>query len=275
MENWRKENFAFNDCIHKVKGKVEVYREIIRGEYLVVKKIYVANIEEANSVIKSVYAMCALDHPSIAKVKAYCSGRNFGYSLVVMDYYSDGDLEKEIQWRYSNWHPWTNGELTQIFNRLLSGFTYMQNRNLIHRNITPKIILKKGNQYFISNFKFVCKSETEESNLIIGTPAYLSPLLSYAYIIYFRGENISNFRHNAYKSDVFSLGLTFYYMMTLAPFELFRAQASEDQFISYAQGQIMPTRYSDTLKNMVCSMLVLDENQRPDFLQLTSFYLAT
>jgi serine/threonine protein kinase len=197
----------------------------------VVKKLYVKTPEEANSNLKEVFAMVSLNHPSIVKVRSGLIGKGFQYVLIVMDYYPDGDLEKEIKRRATMRQPWSEVELDSIFNSLISGYAYMQKEHkLAHLDIKPQNILKKGNQYFIAGLRCAFKSREGESDSIAGTPAYLSPSLSKAYSDYSKGFRVSNFKHNAYKSDVYSLGLTFFYMATLTPFDELRIQLGDQQF---------------------------------------------
>ena len=174
-------NIGNGKIIYRNPGKVDVLRVRTQENIeLVVKKQYISNTEEGNTLLKEIYAMMTLSHRHIIKVHSGLIGGNFQYILIVLDLYPDGDLYKEIKQRMQNQNFWSQEELCQIFTQLISGFAYMQKRELAHRDIKPQKILKNGSNYVISHLGCVFKSRKGVSTSIAGTPAFLSPLLRYA-----------------------------------------------------------------------------------------------
>jgi serine/threonine protein kinase len=88
----------------------------------------------------------------------------------------------------------------------------MRNMSIYHRDIKPANILKmKSGNYKIADFgvskmyEFNMKKSIKSSkgHTIMGTPAYLSPLL---YNAYKKGK--VEVKHDLEKSDLFSFGIT-------------------------------------------------------------------
>ena len=269
MDNYSESDFILTpaNSIYNVQQKVEVYLVNLRNENLVVKKVYFKTADEGNTLLKETFAMCSLDHSSIVKVRTGLLGQSMNYLLMIMDYYPDGDLDKEIRKRASQQAFWHEDQLLTIFQKLVSGFIYMQKKDVVHRDIKPQNILKKGEDYFIADLGCAFKSKRGESDSLAGTPAYLSPKLAEAYKLYYEKKDLSGFNHNAYKSDVFSLGVTFLYMATLRSIGD-QNSMSRNNF-EYARNQMIGScRYSERIKNILSIMLEYDEDNRPDFILL-------
>ena len=80
----------------------------------------------------------------------------------------------------------------------------------------------------------------------------------------------ANVRHNPYKSDVFSLGLTFYHMASLqSPCGLNDLDTLLQERINTAVNGL---EYGANIKNLIMHMLCVDESNRPDFIMLKNFF---
>ncbi|KAG6878514.1 hypothetical protein C0993_005445 [Termitomyces sp. T159_Od127] len=100
------------------------------------------------------------------------------------------------------------------FRSLLSGVDFLHKRGVVHNDIKPaNILLSRENVPVLVDFgfaeKYDRKSETAfHSNLSYGTPEYLSP------------ERARGLPHDTRKSDVWSLGVTFFEILVgRTPFE--------------------------------------------------------
>ena len=82
-----------------------------------------------------------------------------------------------------------------------------------------------------------------------------------------------NIRHNAYKSDVFSLGMCFFLAASLSYdgpnlIRLIYDMKAIKKVLKYN----LAKRYSENLINMLWTMLQVEEKKRPDFCELKALY---
>ena len=79
----------------------------------------------------------------------------------------------------------------------------MQRNNVAHRDIKPQnIFIYDNSKYSLADFDEITKIEHKKELKVTGTELFMSPLLHNAL-----REGATYIKHNAYKSDVFSLGL--------------------------------------------------------------------
>ncbi|OMJ89174.1 hypothetical protein SteCoe_8722 [Stentor coeruleus] len=256
--------------LYQNADRVTVFLTELRDKgRIVVKKLMISSLEEGNFLLKETFAMAHLNHPNIAKLhSSMMGGKNnaFQYILFVMDYFEDGDLQKEIESRWKQNNPWTEDELLEIFKSLLSGFAYMQLKQIAHCDIKPQNVLRRGKSYIISDLGCAFKTEGDSFN-IAGTPAYLSPALRLAYQSYKNTGIAAPLKHNAYKSDVYSLGLVFLYMTS---FKLYQELETLDENQHYESLTYIyhTLQYGDVIKNLIFWMMRFDEQSRPDFSEI-------
>ena len=147
----------------------------------------------------------------------------------------------------------------------------MEEKNIAHRDIKPQNIIKHGNDYIISDLGCAFKSRDRTSYEITGTPNYLSPILRHAYTSYHQGIIVSNFNQNPFKSDVFSLGLTFLYMASLQTIgEL--GIVDKNAYCAKLQSRLNSLSYSETVKHVLGNMLEYEESKRCSFREISSFF---
>ena len=117
----------------------------------------------------------------------------------------------------------------------------------------------------IGDFGTAIKKDVFSGNTLAGTPLYLSPKLRQAFINS-TAQGSSNVSHDVYKSDVYSLGLTFLYMASLLPVKDLAILNTLEKNIENRLN-LLPQQYQ-YLKDILRLMLKVDENERPDFCRL-------
>ena len=192
-------------------------------------------------------------------------------SLVLfMEYCEDGDLSELINARKSNIKTWTQEELMACLDQLITGFVYLQNNGIAHRNVVPQNILVENNSrtFKIGGFGCSCMV-TREDDTIIGTPSYLSPLLKKAYRdCCYSAE--ATLKHNPYKSDVYSLGIVLLYMTTGQIEESLKQLDDLQNNINRIIFEISDDY--PKIKLLLSHMLEVEETNRPDFLELKKLF---
>ncbi|KAM3138718.1 hypothetical protein pb186bvf_009282 [Paramecium bursaria] len=233
------------------------------GKEFVVKKIVVLDEEQYK-----IWALKKLDHPNLVQIyehklesqKELCS--NYNMMLWIMEYIPTS-LHKEIQNRTQQSKQFTEDELWKMLTDIVDLLQFMQQNGLAHQNIRPLTIsyqpqqLKLIDQYNGNTAFQTCFTTPESQKLYDLSPKLLKAI----------HQQNSNPRHNIFKSDVFSLGMSFLQMSLLN-----NARDSYD----YENGTVNVTeylkltqkKYSQRYAHIVSLMLEQNESQRPDFEQL-------
>jgi serine/threonine protein kinase len=190
-----------------------------------------------------------LSHPSIVTI--YDIGEEGPTAYIAMEFVEGQTLQ---EWIATNPVPPLQQTLA-IIEQIASGLDYAAARGIIHRDIKPgNILLTQDGRAKIADFgiaKF-STSKLTQTGAIIGTPAYMSPEQA-------MGQTLDG------RSDLFSLGVIFYEMLTgEKPFN-----GSNPTTIMYKilhEEPVPPQRLNVTLHPafdyIISRMLAKDPNQR-------------
>lgn len=79
----------------------------------------------------------------------------------------------------------------------------MMSKNIIHRDLKPANIMRFGSTWKLGDFGFaaLCNEDFILDKMNVGTPLYMPPESLY-------------FNKYSYKTDIFSIGIIFYEMLT-------------------------------------------------------------
>ncbi|MCC5945897.1 MAG: protein kinase [Bernardetiaceae bacterium] len=135
----------------------------------------------------------------------------------VVDYYEDEDtmaiVSELLEGQDLNAYLKTRGSLdatqaADIFKKILSGFAYAHDRNVVHRDVKPSnIFFTDGGDIKIMDFGIAklldsADAEKTKTGMNLGTPIYMSP------------EQVKDSKRIDKTSDIYSLGVTFYVLLT-------------------------------------------------------------
>ena len=193
---------------------------------------------------------------------------------------SNCDWEKEIMNRQKVQAYYTELELLTILKSLVKTFQILQTMGISHRDVKPQNILCFGeNGYKLTDFGEAKKRNVNISiknvygfeqdttrQTLRGTELYMSPLLFKA----LRSNQLECLEYNAYKSDVFSLGMCFLLASSLTYQTLFDIREENDmKKIEETIEKFLGKLYSKDYINIIIKMLQIDEKSRPDFIELS------
>lgn len=143
-----------------------------------------------------------LDHPNIVKILD--SGETDGFAYIAMEYV-DGTNLRTYARADSLLEPKT---VLKIIAQCADALAYSHKQNLIHRDIKPANIIYNYQDDYVKLTDFgiarIPDSTRTRAGSILGTPLYMSPEQ-------LAGENLDA------RSDLYSLGVTLYHLLTGSP----------------------------------------------------------
>lgn len=224
-------------------------------------------IQEFNGMLKEGINQTSLLHPGICKLYE-CFLKQEGATLkyaIVMEW-MERDLQQEIDERQQSRTTWSESDLLEIMYILVDALAYAQEQGICHRDIKPhNIFINHSGSVKIGDFGSSSRHQVEGDMQLRGTPLYLSPALRAKYINSMSTEERQSVSHNPYKSDVYSLGISFLEMAKLEQPTHLATLESLDEKIKEA---IRSIPYSETVRKILGVMLPVEEEQRPDFIEL-------
>jgi len=148
--------------------------------------------------------LASLDHPNIIKVIDYDEAP--GRLAIIMEYLSGSDLNrilnsgKEISFE----------KINRLFVQIMSAFQYAHRNGIVHRDIKPSnIFITENDQVKILDFGIAkiygTGADMTSTGTQMGTPVYMSP------------EQVKGDRSIDHRSDIYSLGVTFFTMLNGKP----------------------------------------------------------
>ena len=183
---------------------------------------------------------------------------------------AEKDWESEILSRREKKKFYSECELMEIFQHLIKTFALLQTNHITHRDIKPQNIMLSNGKMKICDFgnARVLKRNGVIIQRIRGSELFMSPIVFKGY-----RSGIQNIRHNAYKSDVYSLGICFFLAASLSYDGPNIIRQMEDmKKIRKTVEFNLGNRYSDNLIDIILTMLKVDESKRPDFLSLGGLF---
>ena len=180
----------------------------------------------------------------------------------------DWDQEINVRSKYNLFYK--ESELLNIMNQLISTLVLMQKNHITHRDIKPQNILVINGKYKLCDLGEI--RVLKRNGLIVqrirGSELYMSPIL-------FQGlhSNLTQVKHNTYKSDAFSLGMCFFYASSLTYNGVDSIRELTDMNkIKEILFKFLNKRYSEKYILLILLMLEIDEEKRPDFIELQKKY---
>jgi len=248
--------------------------EIGRGQYAIVYKAMSIkyNIQFAAKVfdlsrkqseklvgtfLAEIKALCNLSHPNIISIYDHFVSND--YLFLILEYCPDGNLFEYLG---------KNGKLGEdksilIFRQLLETLSFMHEKKLCHSDIKPaNILIDKYGRLKFSDFGLSAFIDSQELKTeFIGSFLFMAP------------EQILKKAFDPMKADVWSLGVTFYMMMTGESPWPYNSKSVLEKAIISGMYQI-PENISTPYAILFSKMLQVDPKKRmsvDDLLKLPLF----
>ena len=195
-----------------------------------------------------------------------CLNNNNIYYYYTLMERCERDAEQECIIRNNYQTYFTEQNLIDILCQLIITCSSLQKHSICHGDIKPQNILILNGIYKLTDFGEVKITNPKEKieQEIRGTELYMSPIL------FFAMKKKQNYVvHNPYKSDVFSLALCMLLLATFNYDSLVKIREVVDMsVISNIVNGFLSVRYSKNFIAFLMPMLEVDENKRPDFIDL-------
>ena len=180
------------------------------------------------------------------------------------------DWDKEIERRGKIRQYYSEYELINIMHQIVHTFYLLQINHITHRDIKPQNIIIVNGKYKIIDFgnaRIMLRSGLLIQR-IRGSEMYMSPLMFKAY-----HSKMERVKHNTFKSDVFSLGMCFLLAATLSynPLNTIR-EIYDFSVINKIVRNYIGQIYSENICSLILPMLQIEENLRPDFIELEKIF---
>ncbi|MBN2695675.1 protein kinase [bacterium] len=229
-------------------------QDIALERYVAIKLLHPAlSLDPKNRerLKREALAIARLDHPNIIHVYNYIEEGD--QSCIVMEYINGTTLSEFIEKS-----PIKYIEISlMIFLDILEGIHYSHEHKIIHRDLKPEnIMVSETGQIKITDFGIASilgeyKSLTTTGS-IMGSPMFMSP------------EHLSDLEID-HQSDIFSLGIILYYLLTMEfPFK----GKNTGQLLSnishckYIHPQQINSSIPNSISKIVEKMLSADKKQR-------------
>ena len=252
------------------------------------KKLVANNINSMETFLREFEIAHHNKHPLILDIKGInlnCFDQTTYVLYVLMDL-AEKDWEMEIINRQITKNYYNEKELILILKQLSNTLYFLQKeRNVAHRDIKLENILIFKNKsesmnkygkflYKLCDFgeaKNFSKYISSKHKTLRGTELYMSPLLYNGLI-----NEAVYVDHNAYKSDVFSLGCCII-IATVLNFDIIneiRELKEQNKISRYLRKQLYP-KYSEKLIDILLKMINFNEDERIDFIKLEELIEST
>jgi serine/threonine-protein kinase len=170
---------------------------------------------------REVEVLKQLTHPNI--VRFYKNGRYKGSPFYVMEYIDGESLDRALARR----GRFTWEEVVELGKQVCSALKHAHDQGIIHRDLKPSnLMVTSDGRVKLTDFgiaKDLDVTQLTAANCTVGTAAYMSP------------EQCKGERNLTHKSDLYSLGILFYELVTGE--KPFKAETTMDMFLLHVQGK--------------------------------------
>ncbi|CAD2218647.1 hypothetical protein AGDE_05387 [Angomonas deanei] len=236
-------------------GEALLVRSKINGKRYAVKAIdsKTMTAKEKRDVQNEIRIMAAVNHPNIIRYHEHFEDGSIIF--IIMEYADGGDLSTRIKdaKKAEGAKPFEPKLAMFWFLQICMALKYLHDNHILHRDLkTANVFLTSKNVVKLGDFGIstVLQNTMACAKTVCGTPYYFSPELC-------QKKPYNN------KSDVWSLGVVFYEMLTLH--RPFTAKSLKELLKKILVGQYdpIPSTVPTEMRALCASLLQVNPVQRP------------
>ena len=225
----------------------------------VIKQIVIEEMSESDKkdVFNEANILAKLDHQNIIKFYEVFDSKKPKHTLNIVTEYADGgDLSEKIKSQGKT--PFKETEILDYFTQICLALKHIHDKKIIHRDLkSGNVFLMKSGLVKLGDFGIAKGFEKtmDKAKTMVGTPYYLSPEIV-------EGKPYDN------KSDIWSLGVLLYEMMT---FKMpFNANSLPMLSAKIIRGNYTPppSVYTKDLREIVSKCLTVNPKGRPSISEI-------
>lgn len=212
----------------------------------------VANADYLKRFMREAKISTELEHPNIVKGLAF--GESAGLYFFAMEFVNGKSLKDVVK----EVGILSEKEATTIILKVAEALKYAESRALVHRDIKPEnIMLTQEGIPKLCDLGLAKSSDSDMSlthtGMVVGTPYYISP------------EQALSQKDLDIRSDIYSLGITFYYLVTAeVPYQ---GDSVVNIISQHLTGDIASPReknadLSDNMCQIITKMMAKDREKR-------------
>eukprot|EP00127_Corallochytrium_limacisporum_P002867 Clim_evm46s142 gene=Clim_evmTU46s142 len=229
-------------------------------DIVAVKKINVASMtrEERSRVLLEGKILSVMKHPFIIRFRSMFYSQDKQSLYLCMELAPGGDIWSAIRQRRRELRAgketyFDEGHVKQWMIQLGLGLEFVHSLKVLHRDIkTQNVFINSKGIAKIGDFGIstVLSNTKDLACTVVGTPYYLSP-------------ELCERKSYSFATDIWSMGCVFYEMMSLK--HAFSARDIKHLLVQILTGKYppLPHFYSRQLREVVYSMLAMDQAERP------------
>ena len=200
--------------------------------------------------------MATINHPNVVRI--YDTGEYQGRIYLIMDYIDGLDLEAFVK----NKKELSSTEHLSLMAQITDALAAIHNQSIIHRDVKPgNIIVTKAGKPILMDFGLAKEpllnrdhqDQLTVQGMCLGTPLYMAP------------EQFRNPSQVTKASDVYSLGVTFYQMVTGThpfPGETFFEVYEKHKTMTPKPAHILFPNIDPEIGRIIDKMLQKDQSKR-------------
>jgi len=244
------------------------------GNELRVMQVTCKNQEEIAKARNNAEKAQNSPHPHICKCLGWEEENNPAGGSFVYIFYPNilSSLQNDIDMRMQNANHYSEPLLWRLLEQCVETYAHLQKRGIVLRDIKPESILllhpEDPEQIQIKVYSFSLAKHVDQSGSVTNTFCGIHPYCSPA----IRKRDITpneTLVDDPFKSDVYSLGMV---MLNLTLLELPQELLSLKNLATELEVKISgASDYSPEWQSILRLMLQVDERDRPDFLELSTY----